>query len=233
MHARSRPMRLAAISTPNIALSENRAAIAIGDISGKGVGAALLMSLTSSAVESHGRELERPAEVLSSLNRLLAARLKANHMNAALMFVVFDPHARQLRVANAGMIAPVLITPAGSQFLDVCGLPIGSYIDAVYQDHSTGINPGDTLLLVSDGVVEAHNQFGEMFGFERLTELFDDMPQLDDVRALVELVLGQVQEFMGKAEQHDDITIVAVRPMLARDLVDIDTEGQSAAYAAL
>lgn len=213
-----------------IALSEGRAAIAIGDISGKGVGAALLMSLTSSAVESHGRELEHPAEVLTSLNRLLAPRLKANHMNAALMFAVFDPHEQLLRVANAGMIAPMLISEEGSCFLDVGGLPVGAYPGAIYHDLSQALKPGDMLLLMSDGVVEAHNPDGEMFGFERLETLLDGAHALGDVRTLVELVLTHVQEFIGEAEQHDDITLVAVRPTLSVEHVFVEEE-QAVAYA--
>lgn len=213
-----------------IALSESRAAIAIGDISGKGVGAALLMSLTSSAVESHGRELEHPAEVLSSLNQLLAPRLKANHMNAALMFAVFDPRERLLRVANAGMIAPMLISEQGSCFLDVGGLPVGAFPGAVYREISQELKPGDMLLLMSDGVVEAHNVQGEMFGFERLEALLDEAHTLGDVRILVELVLTHVQEFIGEAEQHDDITIVAVRPTLSVENVFVEEE-QAVGYA--
>ncbi|MBC8163287.1 MAG: SpoIIE family protein phosphatase, partial [Roseiflexaceae bacterium] len=212
-----------------LALPEGRAAIAIGDISGKGVGAALLMSLTSSAVESHGRELEHPAEVLSALNRQLAPRLKANHMNAALMFVVFDARARQLRVANAGMIAPMLIGEAGSHFLDVGGLPIGAYAGARYHEITYDLQAGDTLLLLSDGVVEAHNASGEMFGFDRLETLLNDARPLGDVRVVVELVVAEVQAFIGDAEQHDDITLVAVRPaVLVNAAVE---EEQAAGYA--
>src|SRR5207244_10549461 len=105
-----------------LALPEGRAAIAIGDISGKGVGAALLMALTSSAVEAQGRELQHPAEVLSALNQLLAPRLQASHMNAALLFAVIDPQKRMLHVANAGMIAAVRLPRDGGYFVDAGGL---------------------------------------------------------------------------------------------------------------
>lgn len=195
-----------------LALPEGRAAIAIGDISGKGVGAALLMALTSSAVESQGRQLEHPAEVLTVLNNLLAPRLRANHMNAALLFAVFDPHTQTLRVANAGMIAPLLVSAHASRFIDVSGLPLGSFVGAVYQEVTVPLSPGDTLLLLSDGVVEAHDARGELFGFDRLEALIAEADTPGDVRGLVEMVLDRVQTYMGEAEQHDDITIVAVRP---------------------
>jgi serine phosphatase RsbU (regulator of sigma subunit) len=197
-----------------LALPEGRAAIAIGDISGKGVGAALLMALTSSAVESQGREIEHPAKVLTALNNLLAPRLRANHMNAALLFAVFDPHSQTLRVANAGMISPVLVSSQGSQYVEAGGLPLGSFAGAIYQEVSVELHHGDTVLLVSDGVVEAHNAQGELFSFERLEATIAEAAVPGDVRALVELVIERVQVFMGDAEQHDDITIVAVRPLV-------------------
>jgi serine phosphatase RsbU (regulator of sigma subunit) len=212
-----------------LALSEGRAAIAIGDISGKGVGAALLMALTSSAVESQGRELEHPARVLHALNQLLAPRLKANHMNAALLFAVIDPHRRTMHVANAGMIAPVLITPAGSSFIDANGLPLGSFAGAIYHEQAVRLSPGDALLFLSDGVVEAHNTEGELFGFERLEATIVESP-IGDVRTLVDLVIERVQHFMGTAEQHDDITLVAVRPLIAIEEATLEEEHE-ASYA--
>jgi serine phosphatase RsbU (regulator of sigma subunit) len=195
-----------------LALSEGRAAIAIGDVSGKGIGAALIMALTSSAVESQGRQLEHPAQVLTALNQLLAPRLKANHMNAALLFAVFDPHEQTVRIANAGMIAPVVISPGGNRFVEVGGLPLGSMAGAIYREELVHLLPGEGLLLVSDGVVEAHSPDGELFGFERLEETVATFSTPGDVRTLVELVLARVYDHMASAEQHDDITIVAVRP---------------------
>ncbi|KPV50797.1 hypothetical protein SE17_24855 [Kouleothrix aurantiaca] len=214
-----------------LAMSEGRAAIAIGDISGKGVGAALLMALTSSAVESQGRQIEHPAQVLTALNNLLAPRLRANHMNAALLFAVIDPREQTLRVANAGMIAPALVTKQGSQFIDVGGLPLGSFAGATYQEQTVRFTPGDMMLLLSDGVVEAHDSNNELFGFERLESLLNES-QPFDVRDLVELVLDRVQTHMGDMEQHDDITIVAVRPAVAPDETGVE-EDQAISYATI
>jgi serine phosphatase RsbU (regulator of sigma subunit) len=214
-----------------LALAGGRAAIAIGDISGKGVGAALLMALTSSAVESQGRQLEHPAEVLTALNNLLAPRLKANHMNAALLFAVIDPQAQTLRVANAGMIAPVLVTSRGSRFVEVGGLPLGSFVGASYQEQTVAIEAGDALLLLSDVVVEALDQLRQLFGFERL-EAAGAQAQPGDVRVLVELVLARVQEHIGEAEQHDDITIVAIRPTIPAESTLLDEE-HAITYAAV
>lgn len=215
-----------------LAMSEGRAAIAIGDISGKGVGAALLMALTSSAVESQGRQIEHPAQVLTALNNLLAPRLRANHMNAALLFAVVDPREQTIRVANAGMIAPVLVGNQGSTFIEVGGLPLGSFAGAVYQEQVVAFAPGDMLLLLSDGVVEAHDANGELFGFERLETMLNEQPPFD-VHDLVEQVLERVQQHMGDAEQHDDITIVAVRPAITPDKTNLEEEEQTISYATI
>lgn len=215
-----------------MALSNGRAAVAIGDISGKGVGAALLMALTASAVESQARQLEHPAEVLTALNQLLAPRLKANHMNAALLFAVFDPHERTVRVANAGMISPVVISAKGNTFIDVGGLPVGSFAGAVYQEQVVRLEEDDAVLLLSDGVVEAHDPQGTLFGFERLEDTVASVNPRSSVRSLVEVVLTQVHRFMGEAEQHDDITMVAIRMGTAVRAERLDKE-QSFDYATL
>ncbi len=214
-----------------LAMPEGRAAIAIGDISGKGVGAALLMALTSSAVESQGRQIEHPAQVLTALNNLLAPRLRANHMNAALLFVVIDPNEQTMRIANAGMISPVLVTGRGSHYVEVGGFPLGSFAGAVYQEQTIHFQPGDLLLLVSDGVVEAHDQNDQLFGFERLDAAIE-AARAADVHDLVELVLDRVQQHMGDREQHDDITIVAVRPSVAPEIVGLE-EDQAISYATI
>jgi serine phosphatase RsbU (regulator of sigma subunit) len=195
-----------------MALPQGRAAIAIGDISGKGVGAALLMALTSSLVESHARQSESPAQVLQALNSALTPRMKANRMNAALLYAVLDPSSRQLTVANAGMIAPILLGAQGVRMLDIGGLPIGSFAGAIYGEHTLTLDAGETLLFVSDGVVEAHNTDNELWGFERLEALLQQVDRAGDTRGIVTAILDAVHIWMGEAEQHDDITVVAVHP---------------------
>lgn len=203
-----------------LALPNDHAAIAVGDISGKGVAAALLMALTSSMVESQARNVEMPSEVFRALNDVLSPRLKSNRMNAALIYAVFNLQAHTMTVANAGMIAPFLIraqhadSPMSCELIEVGGLPIGSLPYAFYQDVTVNLAPNDTILFLSDGVVEAKNEKGELFGFDRLEAAITDVPISQDPAVLVTLILQRVQEFIGQAEQHDDITIVAVRPTL-------------------
>jgi len=195
-----------------IALDDNRMAIAIGDISGKGVGAALMMALASSTVEAHGRAVSRPHELLGELNRQLAPRLNANRMNAALLYAVFDLSCGTMCVANAGMIAPLLIRGGHAEMIETAGLPLGAFAGARYADTEVALERGDMILLVSDGIVEARSADRSLFGFERLEALLDSYgPSLHPDQLLGDL-LDQVHAFMGGAEQHDDMTVVVIQP---------------------
>jgi serine phosphatase RsbU (regulator of sigma subunit) len=200
-----------------LALPDGRAAVAIGDISGKGVAAALLMALASSTLESQAPLLDRPSDTLRALDESLRPRLQANHMNAALMITVFAPDGRTALVANAGMVAPLLLPASRGEghwpeFVEVGGLPLGTALPGQYQDVSVSLSPGDTLLFLSDGIVEAHNDAGELFGFERLEALVAALPPTIGLAELVQGILDAVLCFVGDAEPHDDITLIAVRP---------------------
>ncbi|NTU84237.1 MAG: SpoIIE family protein phosphatase, partial [Chloroflexales bacterium] len=202
-----------------LALADGRAAVAIGDISGKGVAAALLMALTSSTLESQAQFTEHPAAMLRALHEALRLRLQANQMNAALQIAIFAADARSVTVANAGMIAPLLAhcapgQPVSCRFIDVGGLPIGTAIDGDYSEVSVPLAPGDTLIFLSDGIVEAHNRAGELFGFDRLEALVSQLPGEMGVVELAQHILDKVLGFVGDAEPHDDITIIATRPII-------------------
>ena len=197
-----------------IALDDSRMAVAIGDISGKGVGAALMMALASSTVEAQGREIGQPQQLLVALNQQLAPRLRANRMNAALLYLVIDLDRRTLCAANAGMITPILLRDGGVQMIETYGLPLGAMAEARYSETAVELRPGDTIVLVSDGIVEAHGPGGELFGFERLEQALALKPPLAHPDKLIDDLIGQVLEFAGDAQQHDDMTVVVISPAL-------------------
>jgi serine phosphatase RsbU (regulator of sigma subunit) len=197
-----------------LAQDDSRMAVAIGDISGKGVGAALMMALASSTVEAHGRAASRPHDLLTVLNTHLAPRLKANRMNAALLYLMFDLPQRTMCVANAGMIAPLLIRNGRPQLIETAGLPLGAFAGARYADTEVRLEPGDLILLVSDGIVEARAPDGALFGFERLEELLANAQPAIHPGQLLDDLLGHVHAFMDGAEQHDDMTVVVIQPNL-------------------
>jgi serine phosphatase RsbU (regulator of sigma subunit) len=203
--------------------------VAIGDISGKGVAAALLMALTSSNVEAQAVTSDRPAALLNVLNETLGPRMRANRMNAALLIAYFEPQQGLLSVANAGMIAPLIIRRQvlvaqgkphdgtngeylSAEYLDIGGLPIGHELGGTYVESHVNLQPGDTVLFVSDGIVEAHNGTRELFGFDRLQALIASLPPQSGPEHIVAQVVNATLAFAAGTEQHDDITVIAVQP---------------------
>jgi serine phosphatase RsbU (regulator of sigma subunit) len=132
---------------------------------------------------------------------------------------VLDPATGRLRYANAGHNPPYLHSSDGVVELRATGMPLGALPDMTYEEKETTLRPGDTVLLHSDGLVEAHDPGRTMFGFPRLAALIDGHPGGPE---LIEFLLGELDGFTGPSwEQEDDITLVTVqrtaRPTGARD----------------
>lgn len=189
-----------------------KAGIAVGDISGKGIGAAVMMALAAGAVEERARFISQPGPLLEALNLQLAPRLRANKMNAALLYLLIDSRHSRLQVANAGMIAPLLVRAGQVEIIEAYGMPIGSPLAGRYEQCEVPLLPGDLIVLVSDGVVEARSASGEMYGFDRLGELLVAVADAVHPAAITRAVLADVRAFVGDAEQHDDMTLVVIRP---------------------
>lgn len=198
-----------------VSLGPTRAAIAIGDISGKGVSAALLMALASSAIEAQARETEQPGQFLAALNGRLEPQLRTSGMFAALLYVVIDLERRTLCAANAGMIAPLLVRNGQTHLIDVGGLPLGMVPEARYPEVTIALEPDDVVLLLSDGIVEARSSDGALWGFDRLAQVVAQSTTRMNPEDVIDEVFGQAVRFMGGAAQHDDMTIVAVEPHFA------------------
>ena len=198
------------------ALDSHRMLIAIGDISGKGVSAALIMSLTLSLLEERMRQISDPGTLMTTLNRQLTPRLQHNRMNAALLCMVIDLEQHTVAVANAGMIMPMMLRNGTVQSIDVGGLPIGSIDNLSYHTSEYRFDPGDLIVLMSDGIVEAHNMDRELFGFARLAQTLQQSGVMITPEYLITTLIARVQQFMGQAKQHDDITIVALQPNMTR-----------------
>ncbi|MBM7842987.1 SpoIIE family protein phosphatase [Herpetosiphon giganteus] len=189
-------------------LGNGRVGMAIGDISGKGVGAALMMALVSSTLEERAREGSSPAVLLQTLNTLLIERLKANRMNAAVMYAVYDQASASLQIANAGMVMPYLLRAGNLTEIEVVGLPIGSRHDVRYQEASIQLKPDDHVVFVSDGVVEARNPANQMLGFELLTTMLAGYRHWPAIEPYHEHLFKQISNFMAERPPVDDITIL-------------------------
>jgi serine phosphatase RsbU (regulator of sigma subunit) len=179
-----------------------------GDVTGKGVPAALVMATTHSILRGDAPQLVSPAKVLERANTLLLHDIPPQ-MFVTCLYGVLDPATGQLRYANAGHNPPYVHTADGVVELRATGMPLGAMPDMTYEEKETTLGPGDTVLLHSDGLVEAHDPERRMFGFPRLAELVDECPGGPE---LIELLLGELDGFTGPGwEQEDDITLVALQ----------------------
>jgi serine phosphatase RsbU (regulator of sigma subunit) len=192
-----------------IPTQEGRLVITTGDVTGKGVPAALVMATTRSILRGEARRLSDPAAILRSANELLIPDIPAN-MFVTCLCAVFDPVTGEMTLANAGHNLPY-VRPAQENVADelkVTGMPLGLLQDSIYENRSTVIQPGETLVLHSDGITEAHNEHGEMFGFPRVKDL---IACCEDPSELIDRLLESVAEFVGPdLEQEDDVTMVVL-----------------------
>src|SRR5215211_692577 len=155
-------------------LSEGRLGVVIGDATGKGVPAALVMSTTCGMLQLAAQELDSssPGEVLEQVNETLVDRIPQN-MFVTCFYAILEPESATLRYANAGHDLPYVLRGSGGECeeLRARGMPLGLMPGMGYEEKGTILNGGEATLLYSDGLVEAHNPQGEMFGFPRLRAL--------------------------------------------------------------
>jgi serine phosphatase RsbU (regulator of sigma subunit)/anti-sigma regulatory factor (Ser/Thr protein kinase) len=191
-----------------IQLAGGQTAIVVGDVTDKGVPAALVMATTHAILRAEAPRLVAPAEVLERANELLVEQMPA-HMFVTCLYALLDPASGELRFANAGHNLPYLRAEGGVAELRATGMPLGLLAGMRYEERTATLGPGDVLLLHSDGLAEAHSPGGEMFGFPRLAKLVGDH---QDDEGLIDLLLGELGRFTGPGwEQEDDITLVTLR----------------------
>jgi serine phosphatase RsbU (regulator of sigma subunit) len=194
-------------------LSEGRVGLVVGDATGKGVPAALVMSTTLGMLQLAAQELDSssPGEVLSRVNETLFARIPAN-MFVTCFYCILDPKSASLSYANAGHDLPYVLRGSGGECeeLRARGMPLGIMPGMSYEEKETILNSGEAALLYSDGLVEAHNPKGEMFGFPRLRELVAE--HAAEEGSLGDFCLEKLYAFVGEGwEQEDDITLLTLR----------------------
>lgn len=188
----------------------NRLHLAIADVSGKGMAAALLMSSLRAALRSTVEHLESPSQVLARINMLLYESTSPEKF-ATFFYGVLDTERHKLVYSNAGHNYPILLHQDRSATeLKEGGLLLGAFPDAVYQDGQIDMLPGETLFMYTDGITEATNGGDEDFGEQRLHELLRRW-QRRELREIVEGVLDEVRTFMRGADPTDDVTMVIVR----------------------
>ena len=191
-------------------LSEGRLGLVVGDATGKGVPAALVMSTTCGMLQAVSQTLDSssPGEVLSRVNETLLSRIPPN-MFVTCFYAILEPESGSLTYANAGHDLPYLHRNGAAEELRARGMPLGLMPGMGYEEKEIELNYGQGVLFYSDGLVEAHDPEGEMFGFPRLRALVAEHGQ---ERSLGDFLLQELYSFTGKDwEQEDDITLLTLR----------------------
>ena len=191
---------------------EGRLGFALGDVSGKGTAAALYGSMAIGILREHSAEHRcPPAELLGMLNRRLhAPRLDTRFI--ALMFGVYDAPTRRLTIANGGSPYPLLVRNGIVEEIRVSGIPLGLFPETRYEETILDLQPGDLVLLASDGILESEDGAQEPFGLERLSELLAGVPAEDSSEAVASRILSATDAFAGPlVAPHDDRTLLVLR----------------------
>jgi predicted ester cyclase len=189
---------------------DGRLGLVVGDATGKGVPAALVMAAARSTLRAVAQASESPGDVLRRANDPLATDIPTN-MFVTCFYAILDPNSGSLRYANAGHDLPYLRRRSGddAEELRATGMPLGLMPGMSYEEKEDALGEGDSVLFYSDGLVEAHNPHYEMFGFPRLRRL---VAEHDEERLLVDFLMEELSSFVGEGwEQEDDITLVTLR----------------------
>jgi len=191
-----------------IELPDGQIGIVVGDVTDKGVPAALVMATTHSILRAEAPRLVSPEAVLTRANELLVAEMPPN-MFVTCLYAVLDPPTGLLRYANAGHNLPYVRSDGGIGELRATGMPLGLLPGMPYDEREATLGTGDLMLLHSDGLAEAHGAEREMFGFPRVIKLMGE--ERGGGQAVIDLLLNELGSFTGQGwDQEDDITLVTL-----------------------
>jgi serine phosphatase RsbU (regulator of sigma subunit)/anti-sigma regulatory factor (Ser/Thr protein kinase) len=191
-----------------IPLEDGRLGLVIGDVTDKGVPAALVMATTRTTLRAMAGQTSDPGQVLAKANESLVPEIPPA-MFVTCFYGVLNPTTGHIVYANAGHNLPYVRTSEGVVEMRATGMPLGLMTGMNYEVAHARLNPGETVLLTSDGIVESHDHTGDMFGFPRLIDL---VAAHDGSQDLISTILARLGLFRGdNAEQEDDVTMVTVK----------------------
>ncbi len=186
-----------------------RTAIVMGDVSGKAAPAALFAALVSGIMRSAAQQRPEPAQMLATLNDALQER-KLESQYVTMLFTVWNDENRTLQVANSGAVQPVFCRSGASNTIRAEGFPLGMFPDAAYEEFSVATQPGDAIVFISDGILDAENAQDEMYGEERLAALLCSHRN-KPATEIADIILDDVTRFQGGRDRFDDETIIVLR----------------------
>ena len=190
-------------------LDDGRVGVVVGDATGKGIPAALLAEATSNMLRAVAQALDStsPGKVLERVNETLLARIPPN-MFVTCFYAILEPESGSLTYANAGHDLPYLHRNGDAEELRARGMPLGLMPGMSYEEKEIELDVGEGVFFYSDGLVEAHDPKGEMFGFPRLRALVGEH---GEEQALGDFLMEELYTFVGEGwEQEDDITLLTL-----------------------
>jgi sigma-B regulation protein RsbU (phosphoserine phosphatase) len=186
-----------------------RMAIVLGDVSGKAAPAALFAALVSGIMHSAAQQRPEPAAMLALLNDALQERILESQY-VTMLFAVWNDESRTLLVANSGAVQPVLCRSCESAPVRAEGFPLGMFPNVIYDELTVAAEPGDVIVFISDGILDAENAEGDMYGQERLASILCSRRE-HPAQEIADAVLADVSRFQGEQERFDDETIIVLK----------------------
>lgn len=185
--------------------------VVIADVAGKGVPAALLASMVQASIRTQAQDRKPVGELMGRLNRLVYESTPDDRFATCFLARV-GGGAAEIQFTNAGHNFPIVLPAAGGwRYLEDGGIPLGVWPEFSYPEASARLQPGDSLLLYTDGITDARNRDGEDYGDERLQRLAARLPRDHSAEEIIRAVVEDVSRFTGGADQADDITLVALK----------------------
>jgi phosphoserine phosphatase RsbU/P len=192
-----------------VSYSLSRLGIMIGDVSGKGAPAAIYAALVSGILRSHAPIEPAPAEMLSAVNFSLGERqIEAQYI--CLLYAVWDDQRRTLQIANSGLPRPLYIHDGKMEVVEATGLPLGLFGEAEYDEFTFKTKPGDMFVFFSDGILDARNKAGDMFGRAGVERVIAGCAE-QSPECVVTSLFKAVEQFAAGEESFDDQTVVAIK----------------------
>ncbi len=198
-----------------VKLSGNKIGIAIGDVSGKGIGAAIYMTLTKGILQAHAEEDVSPKNVLGKVNRLLYKTIEKNSF-VSMFYAILDTAKHTLLYSRAGHNPGILCSEEGGKTKLLLskgmalGLEEGHIFTSTLNEEEIALNRGDIFVLYTDGFTEAMNERQELYGEEKLIKLIEEKRD-QSAKEIINLILRDVRKFVDNYPQHDDMTILVVK----------------------
>lgn len=187
----------------------DQTAVVLGDVSGKAAPAALFAALVSGIMRSAAQQKLAPADMLAALNDALQER-RLDSQYVVMLYALWNDENRTLQVANSGAVQPIFCRAGESITVKAEGFPLGMFPNATYEEFNVATQPGDAVVFVSDGILDAENEKGEMYGEERLASLLCSSRDLP-AQLIASAILSDVTQFQGAQDRFDDETIIVLR----------------------